>query len=99
MRNLTLNYRSRPQVLGVINHLFAPDFGKSFQPLQAAKEFPAPEGPVVELLVTDKASYGAASDWRGAEARHIAARLNELVQSGEAAPGEIVLLFAAGTDS
>jgi ATP-dependent exoDNAse (exonuclease V) beta subunit len=99
VRNLTLNYRSRPQVLGVINHLFAPDFGKSFQPLQAAKEFPAPEGPVVELLVTDKASYGAASDWRGAEARHIAARLNELVQSGEAAPGEIVLLFAAGTDS
>ncbi len=97
--DLTFNYRSRPQVLGVVNHLFAPDFGKSFQPLQAAKEFPAPDGPVVELLVTDKASYGAASDWRGAEARHIAARLNELVESGETAPGEIVLLFAAGTDA
>jgi ATP-dependent helicase/nuclease subunit A len=99
VRNLTHNYRSRPQVLDVINHLFGSGFGEHFQPLEAAKEFPAPESPVVELLVTDKASYGAASDWRAAEARHIAARLNELVQSGEAASGEIVLLFAAGTDS
>lgn len=97
--DLTDNYRSRPEVLGVINHLFEPSFGSDFQPLEAAKEFPAPEGPAVELLVTDKASYGTASDWRGAEARQIAARVSELVQSGEAAPGEIVLLFAAGTDA
>jgi ATP-dependent exoDNAse (exonuclease V) beta subunit len=97
--HLTDNYRSRPEVLRVINHLFEPSFGSDFQPLEAAKEFPAPEGPAVELLVTDKASYGTASDWRGAEARHIAGRVSELVQSGEAAPGEIVLLFAAGTDA
>ena len=73
VRNLTHNYRSRPQVLDVINHLFGSGFGEHFQPLEAAKEFPAPESPVVDLLVTDKASYGAASDWRAAEARHIAA--------------------------
>jgi ATP-dependent exoDNAse (exonuclease V) beta subunit len=97
--NLTLNYRSRPQVLGVINHLFEKDFGGDFEPLRAAKEFPAPEGPAVELLVTDKAGLGAASDWRTAEARHLAARVKELVESGAAAPGEIVYLFAAGTDS
>src|SRR5262249_7905717 len=29
---LTQNYRSRPEVLGVINHLFSADFGESFQP-------------------------------------------------------------------
>ena len=31
--DLTLNYRSRPEVLGVINHLFEQDFGKDFEPL------------------------------------------------------------------
>ena len=98
---LTQNYRSRPEVLDVINHLFAADFGESFQPLAAAGRFPDPAfGPAVELLVTDKASYnGTETHWRRAEARHIARRLRELVGSGEAAPGEIVLLFAAGTDA
>ncbi|MHB8059465.1 MAG: UvrD-helicase domain-containing protein, partial [Gaiellaceae bacterium] len=97
--DLKCNYRARREVLGVVNHLFGPDFGEGFQPLEAAKEFPAPDGPVVELLVTDKASYGTANDWRSAEARRIAARVNELVESGQASPGEIVLLFAAGTDA
>jgi ATP-dependent helicase/nuclease subunit A len=98
---LTQNYRSRPEVLEVINHLFAADFGESFQPLAAAGRFPDPAfGPGVELLVTDKASYqGTDTHWRKAEARHIAGRVRELVDSGEAAPGEIVLLFAAGTDA
>ena len=98
---LTQNYRSRPEVLDVINHLFAADFGETFQPLAAAGRFPDPAfGPAVELLVTDKASYsGTGTQWRQAEARHIARRLRELVDSGEAAPGEIVLLFAAGTDA
>src|SRR5207244_7948522 len=34
-----------------------------------------------------------------AEARHIARRVRELVDAGDATPGEIVLLFAAGTDA
>jgi ATP-dependent exoDNAse (exonuclease V) beta subunit len=98
---LTQNYRSRPEVLGVINHLFAADFGDSFQPLEAAGRFPDPAfGPGVELLVTDKESYAeTGTHWREAEARHIARRVRDLVDSGEAAPGEIVLLFAAGTDA
>ena len=37
--------------------------------------------------------------WRKAEARHIASRVRDLVDAGEATPGEIVLLFAAGTDA
>jgi ATP-dependent helicase/nuclease subunit A len=98
---LTQNYRSRPEVLEVINHLFSADFGEAFQPLAAAGRFPDPAfGPAVELLVTDKESYkGTGTHWRAAEARHIAARVRELVDSGEAEPGEIVLLFAAGTDA
>ena len=53
-----------------------------------------------ELLVTDKASYaGSGVQWRRAEARHVARRVRELVDAGAATPGEIVLLFAAGTDA
>ncbi len=98
---LTENYRSRPEVLEVINHLFSNDFGESFQPLSAAGRFADPAfGPAVELLVTDKASYkDTGTHWRAAEAKHVAARVQEIVDSGEATPGEIVLLFAAGTDA
>ena len=98
---LTQNYRSRPEVLEVINHLFAADFGETFQPLEAAGRFPDPAfGPAVELLVTDKESYAETGvHWRKAEAKHIAGRVHDLVDSGEATPGEIVLLFAAGTDA
>src|SRR5205814_10585582 len=58
VRPLTLNYRSRPDVLAVVNHLFGGDFGDEFQPLAASGEFPDPVfGAPVELLVTDKSSY------------------------------------------
>ena len=98
---LTENYRSRPEVLQVINHLFSSDFGDSFQPLSAAGRFEDPAfGPAVELLVTDKSTYkDSGTHWRAAEAKHVATRVKELVDSGEATPGEIVLLFAAGTDA
>ena len=98
---LTQNYRSRPEVLGAINHLFSTEFGDDFQRLEAAGRFadPAFETPV-ELLVTDKTSYaGTDVHWRRAEARHIARRVHELIEEGTAAAGEIVLLFAAGTDA
>jgi ATP-dependent exoDNAse (exonuclease V) beta subunit len=98
---LTRNYRSRPEVLAVVNHLFNADFGDEFQPLAASGEFPDPVfGPPVELLVTDKPSYAGTNEhWRRAEARAIARRVRELVDTGAATPGEIVLLFAAGTDA
>jgi ATP-dependent helicase/nuclease subunit A len=98
---LTRNYRSRPEVLAAVNFLFGPDFGDEFQPLAASGEFPDPVfGSPVELLVTDKQSYsGTGVHWRRAEARHVATRVRELVDTGAATPGEIVLLFAAGTDA
>ena len=100
---LTRNYRSRPEVLAVVNHVFGGDFGDEFQPLTASGEFPDPVfGPPVELLVTDKATYAGGEGkphWRRAEAQAIARRVHELIATSAATPGEIVLLFAAGTDA
>jgi ATP-dependent helicase/nuclease subunit A len=98
---LTRNYRSRSEVLAVVNHLFGAEFGEEFQPLAASGAFPDPVfGTPVELLVTDKSAYAATgTHWRRAEARNVARRVKELVDSGAATAGEIVLLFAAGTDA
>jgi ATP-dependent helicase/nuclease subunit A len=98
---LTHNYRSRPEVLAAVNHLFGTHFGGEFQPLAAAADYPDPVfGHPVELLVTDKASYADSGvHWRRGEAQAIARRVRELVARGVATPGEIVLLFAAGTDA
>jgi ATP-dependent exoDNAse (exonuclease V) beta subunit len=98
---LTRNYRSRAEVLAAVNELFGAHFGDEFQPLAAAADFPDPVfGHPVELLVTDKASYrDTGVHWRRAEARAVARRVRELVDNGVATAGEIVLLFAAGTDA
>jgi ATP-dependent exoDNAse (exonuclease V) beta subunit len=98
---LRSNYRSRPQVLAAVNFLFSGAFGVEYQPLAASAEFADPVfGHPVELLVTDKASYRDVQEhWRQGEARRIASRVRELVDAGEAVPGEIVVLFAAGTDA
>jgi ATP-dependent helicase/nuclease subunit A len=99
--SLTRNYRSRPQVLAAVNHLFGDAFGDDYQALAASADFSDPVfGHPVELLVTDKSTFaGTDVHWRTGEARGIAARVRELVDSGEAEPGEIVVLFAAGTDA
>jgi ATP-dependent helicase/nuclease subunit A len=99
--SLRSNYRSRPQVLAAVNELFGGEFGDEYQSLVASAEFPDPVfGHPVELLVTDKSAYRDSGDhWRQGEARAIARRVSELVESGAALPGEIVVLFAAGTDA
>ncbi len=98
--SLTNNYRSRPEVLATVNYLFGSHFGSEFQELTAAVEFPDPLSHPVELLVTDKESYKDTPEhWRRGEARAVARRVRELVDAGTATAGEIVLLFAAGTDA
>jgi ATP-dependent exoDNAse (exonuclease V) beta subunit len=98
---LARNYRSRPEVLAAVNHLFGEEFGDGYQPLAASGEFADPVfGHPVELLVSDKRTYrDGNANWREGEAQAIARRVNDLVETGAAAPGEIVLLFAAGTDA
>ncbi len=98
---LTKNHRSRPEVLAAVNELFAAEFGDEFQRLDPAStgDLPALRN-AVELLVTDKAATSEAGvHWRRSEARHVARRVHELVDGGVATPGQIVLLFAAGTDA
>jgi ATP-dependent helicase/nuclease subunit A len=98
---LTRNYRSRPEVLEVVNHLFAGEFGDAFTRLEAAGRFQDPIfGPAVEVLMTHKGACKARKvPWRRSEARHVARRVRELVDSGECVPGEVALLFAAGTNA
>ena len=99
---LTRNYRSRPEVLAAVNHLFGDEFGDDYQPLAASGEFSDPVfGHPVELQVTRQAELQGARARAGATARRgaIARRVRELVDGGAASPGEIVLLFAAGTDA
>jgi len=99
---LRRNHRSRPHVIAAVNEAFARDFGDRYTPLLAEAGHPGepPAGGRVELLLTDKAGFrDAGESWRGAEAQALAERIAELVDDGEATPGQIVLLFEAGTDA
>jgi ATP-dependent helicase/nuclease subunit A len=97
---LTQNHRSRPEVLAAINELFGAEFGDEFQSLEPAGDEASPLRNAFELLVTQKAAVADSGvHWRRSEARHVARRVRELVDAGDATPGEIVLLFAAGTDA
>ncbi len=105
---LQTNFRSRPELLAVLNAAFADAMGEGFTPLVAGRRpaDPAPSGPGagdprVELLVVDKgADYqleGLATPWRLAEARVLAARVGALLDAGTPAR-ELVVLTRATTD-
>ena len=97
---LTGNFRSRPEVLAVVNQLFARLFdGAGYRPLVAAADFAPLSGrAAVELnLVPEGAGPMAAR--REAEAAMIALRLREIVSAGDHAPGDCVILLRAGTDA
>jgi ATP-dependent helicase/nuclease subunit A len=100
---LDTNFRSRPEILDVINGVFEAQLGDQFRPLRAGRP-DAPdvgEGPRVELLVADKgadwAMEGLGAPWRVAEARALAARVGRLLGDGTAAR-DVVLLTRATTD-
>lgn len=78
VRRLNVNFRSREELLDVLNTAFAPEFGERFSPLRAGRQEPPPEDdgmlrlfavdppagdPPVELLLTDT------TGWDEAEAR------------------------------
>jgi len=104
---LDTNFRSRPEILEVINALFEAEIksppAPRFRPLRAGRE-PSPVAtgePLVELLVADKgadwAMEGLGAPWRVAEARALARRLERLLDS-DTAPRDVVLLTRATTD-
>jgi ATP-dependent exoDNAse (exonuclease V) beta subunit len=96
---LQTSFRSRPEIVEVINRAFADD---RFRPLLAGRTDPPASEPLVELLVVDKGEEwattdGVASPWRAAEARALARRVRELIDGG-AAPADVVVLTRATTD-
>jgi ATP-dependent helicase/nuclease subunit A len=100
--SLVRNHRSRAHVLDAVNELYEREFGERYTPLVPEGEFTGdpPGGDRVELLLTDKDACAAAGvSWRDVEARQLAARIAELVSSGACVPGQVVLLFEAGTDA
>ena len=98
---LTTNFRSRPEILAVINRVFADEFGDSFSPLVPGRADPPGHEPRVELLVAEReaewTAEGLAAPWRVAEARALAERVAELVGDGVAA-SDVVVLTRATTD-
>ena len=108
---LTENFRARPPLIAAVNAVFAARFGDTYTPLLAAREDPHHREPSVELLLTDRRGWAESPHaralagelppaplWRQAEARLLAQRVAELVQAGEAAAGEIVVLLRAAGD-
>jgi ATP-dependent helicase/nuclease subunit A len=102
-RRVTLrqNFRSRAEILDVLNAAFGQAMGERFRPLVAGRADAVAGEPRVELLVSDKgadwAGDGLASPWRLAEARALAARIAALLERGTE-PQEIVVLTRATTD-
>ena len=99
---LTINFRSRREILDALNPAFAEVFGDRFTPLRAGRTDPPADDPRVELLIAEKGAEwaqqdGLAAPWRLAEARALATRVQELIDAGASA-GDVVVLTRATTD-
>ena len=98
---LQTNFRSRREILEVVNSVFTEAFGERFAPLRAGRTDPPASDPRVELILADRdaewSSEGLAAAWRVAEARALARRVQQLIVDG-AAPKDVVVLTRATTD-
>jgi ATP-dependent helicase/nuclease subunit A len=112
IESLTTNFRSRAEILDVIDAAFADVFGEAFQSLEPpARDAPA-DDPKVELLLVDRSGVrwrdtlgedpfraGEATEWRAAEARLLAKRIDEIAAAGGYGWGDIVVLLRASSDA
>jgi ATP-dependent helicase/nuclease subunit A len=108
---LTSNFRSLPPILAAVKRIFCERIGEHFTALAPARSrdgvSESANEPVVELLLTDKrgwehlsgdeelAGLPNATLWRQAEAGLLAERVAQLISSGEAQAGEVVVLLRA----
>ncbi len=111
--SLRVNFRSRPEILDVLNAGFESALGDRFRPLVAGRgrsadgdRGPSVSESAVELIVADRgADWGTAdpgadvlaAPWRLAEARALAAHVSSLLEEGWR-PADVVLLTRATTD-
>jgi ATP-dependent helicase/nuclease subunit A len=108
---LATNFRSRPEILGVLDAAMGPLHGEAHVPFTPGRSSDGAAGgaPRVELLLTDAAAVDAwppealaslpsAPARRQAEARVVAARIAGLVRDEGVAPADVVLLLRAATD-
>lgn len=99
------NFRSSAPVLDVVNRIFAHEslFGDGYEPVLPGTDAQRRAvGPAVELLVTpddgtDVTGDDAGPRGRPREARRVAERIADLIESGAAKPGDIAVLYARGT--
>ncbi len=108
---LTGNFRSVAPLLEVVNAVFFDRF-TGFSRLRAGRPVSDSPEPLVELLLTARSGWEEdgelaadiarglppATLWRQAEARLLAQRVSELVESGSVRAGEVAVLLRAGGD-
>jgi ATP-dependent helicase/nuclease subunit A len=108
---LTSNFRSLPPILAAVKRVFSERIGEHFTaltPMRSPGEgSESANDPIVELLLCDKRGWEQfpgdeqlmglpqATLWRQAEAALLAQRIAQLVASGEARAGEVVVLLRA----
>jgi ATP-dependent exoDNAse (exonuclease V) beta subunit len=101
--SLQTNFRTRAEILTVINAGFAAAQGDRFRPLRAGRRDPPAADARVELLAVDKGAEweddsALAAPWRAAEARGLAARIAALIATDGCRAADIVVLTRATTD-
>jgi ATP-dependent helicase/nuclease subunit A len=83
-QSLSLNFRSQPAILHFVNALFWNDLGAGYEPLRAHRDQVSPT-PAVEFLwaAAPSGDRESVDELRRREARWVAMRLRELLDSGE----------------
>ena len=112
IESLTTNFRSRAEILDVIDAAFSDVFDEGFQALEPPEEKSERGDARVELLVVDRSAArwrdtlgedpfrgGDATEWRAAEARVLAKRIEEIVAADGRDWGEVVILMRASSDA